>query len=259
MTKCLSLILFVVLVCSGTITGWSQSSTALSVLSGPLPNPSNGHVYYILSPSTWTAAQNMAVEMGGNLVTINNDEECDWLFDRFSFFESAPRPLWCGLNDRDHEGQFTWINGEPVTFLNWGEGEPNSTPELAASENYVFLFPSNHPGERRWRDANDYAADDLINDARWATADEGSFGCYGLVEVAPARPHAFQLNIRREAKRTFIEWPSLTSCHYQAQAANEIAGPWQNLGDAIPGNDRILTVADQTTQQSRFFRVLIVR
>ena len=38
-------------------------------------NPANGNLYHLLEPSTWTAAQAEAVELGGDLVTINDQDE----------------------------------------------------------------------------------------------------------------------------------------------------------------------------------------
>ena len=37
---------------------------------GPITNPANGHDYYLLEASTWTAAEAEAVSLGGHLVTI---------------------------------------------------------------------------------------------------------------------------------------------------------------------------------------------
>lgn len=231
-----------------------------STLSGPVPNRFNGHVYYLLGLSSWTDAQTKAVELGGNLVTINDDEECDWLYEQFSFFDGVPRPLWCGLTDQDHEGQFRWINGEPLSFLNWGRDEPNSDPEIASAENYVFLFPSANPREARWRDVNQFAADDLVDSARWATADSGSFGCHGVVEVAPANLHPIRPSIRHEPEGIVLEWQSRPNCDYQPQAGESVMGPWLNLGGAIhSGSAALLTFVEGTANNARFYRIVIIR
>lgn len=78
------------------------------ILTGPITNAANGHAYYLLSHGTWNAAQAEAIRFGGNLVTINDAVEQDWVFTTFSATEGTPRGLWIGLTDFGHEGSFTW-------------------------------------------------------------------------------------------------------------------------------------------------------
>ncbi|MBM3841302.1 MAG: hypothetical protein FJ398_25785 [Verrucomicrobia bacterium] len=34
---------------------------------------------------------------------------------------------WIGFNDEAKEGAWLWISGEPVTYINWLNGEPNNS------------------------------------------------------------------------------------------------------------------------------------
>ena len=61
-----------------------------AVLAGPITNVA-GHIYYLLTPATWTQSENEAIALGGHLVTINDDAENDWVYDTFSQFGGAPR------------------------------------------------------------------------------------------------------------------------------------------------------------------------
>ncbi|ELS04188.1 glucose/sorbosone dehydrogenase [Xenococcus sp. PCC 7305] len=82
----------------------------------------NGNQYLFTSTDlTWQESQAEAASLGGNLVTINDSVEEVWLRENFSDTE----PLWIGINDSNTEGTFHWSSGQPVTYTNWADGEPN--------------------------------------------------------------------------------------------------------------------------------------
>jgi Ca2+-binding RTX toxin-like protein len=81
----------------------------------------NNNLYILGSAGTWTNAQAQAQALGGNLVAINDAAENQFLLDSFGGSES----FWFGFTDAASEGTFTWVNGDPVTYTNWGIGEPN--------------------------------------------------------------------------------------------------------------------------------------
>jgi hypothetical protein len=55
------------------------------------------------------------------------------------------QPSWIGLNDIAQEGQWTWDNGEPLTYTNWGLQQPNDTS--SGEEDYVIIGTSG-----KWED-----------------------------------------------------------------------------------------------------------
>ena len=127
-----------------------------SVLAGPIQNPANGHDYYLLTQSNWTDAEAQAVSLGGHLATINDAAENAWVVSNFSEYEGVHRCLWIGLNDAAVEGTFVWVSGEPVTYTNWGAGEPNN---FQGNEDYVHIMNSLDIYGRYtyWNDAPDDA------------------------------------------------------------------------------------------------------
>jgi hypothetical protein len=70
----------------------------------------------------WLDAEEQAREWGGHLVTINDEEEENWLKDQFGTDDL----LWIGFNDRCKEKNWEWVSKEPVTYENWAPGEPNN-------------------------------------------------------------------------------------------------------------------------------------
>lgn len=134
------------------------------VITGPITNPSNGHTYYLLDISTWTNAELKARELGGHLVTINNQEENDWVYSTFLpcaglSGEASQGDLWIGYTDALIDGVWEWASGEKTDFVNWAPLEPNNS---LGTEKYCMIwgpywethgFPANTPG--LWNDLFD--------------------------------------------------------------------------------------------------------
>ena len=103
-------------------------------------NPANGHTYHLLEGASWSAAQARAVQLGGNLVTVNDQAEQDWLVQTFHNVGGIDLDLWTGFNDAAVEGTFVWVSGQPVTYTNWDVGEPN---DAGGIEEYCALRQNN--------------------------------------------------------------------------------------------------------------------
>ncbi len=123
-----------------------------SVLAGPVFNPANGHVYYLLSENTWTASEAEAEALGGTLAIINDPAENAWIYSTFSMFGGDPHRLWIGLTDKDVEGTFVWVTGDPLVYSNWGGDEPNNN---ATGEDYAHIFGPDEDRAPGWNDAPD--------------------------------------------------------------------------------------------------------
>ena len=80
-----------------------------------------GHLYIPGTARNWDNARAFAQSFGGDLVSVNDQAEQDFVTDRFSVLNP-----WLGLNDIDNEGTHVWANGDPVTYTNWSPGEPNT-------------------------------------------------------------------------------------------------------------------------------------
>lgn len=117
---------------SGLVLAMSAAPASAVVEAGPIVNPANGHAYYLLTPATWSGARAQAVLiLGGELVTINDAAENDWVWTAFAAY---PGPYWMGLNFDTGVDNFVWASGAPVTYLNWALGQPDDllVPGVAA-------------------------------------------------------------------------------------------------------------------------------
>lgn len=118
-----------------------------NTLTGPVRNPANCHDYYLLDLGTWYEAQLKAQDLGGELATINDSAENEWIRSTFMNFGGQDRLLWIGLSDRDVEGTFEWNDGAPLGYTNWNPGEPNDL----GNEDYVVM---NDVATGGWNDAH---------------------------------------------------------------------------------------------------------
>jgi Ca2+-binding RTX toxin-like protein len=100
------------------------------------------HYYVLTESTTWQSAQDYARKLGGNLVTISNQAEQDWLQSTFGKTSS----FWIGLNDKDEEGKFKWINSENTSYINWAPGQPD---DFNGNEDYVGM---NFGPTSKWND-----------------------------------------------------------------------------------------------------------
>lgn len=241
-------------------------SAQAGILAGPIVNPRNGHSYYLLSQSTWSNAETEAVSLGGHLATIRNEDENRWVFSKFGSYGGA---LWIGLNDRQKAFEFTWTSGEPVSYTNWGGGQPDNCNGV---EFYTHMLPRGHYAAGQW---NDYGNIETVLAAQ--------FPLYGVVEILPATSVRLQLpapsttpqsvaltNPNTAANNspqlhafTAIElsWASETNKVYRIQWTPSLDPPeWTTLEPIVSGTGTNVSVFDSTRQHPRgFYRVQIVQ
>lgn len=123
-------------------------------LAGPITNAANAHWYYLLGPTNWNAAEQIAVNLGGHLATINNVAENQWIYDTFGAFGGTERTLWLGFNDAGQENIWFWVGGAPATYVNWAPGEPNNGGGYFPNEDQALMWhPSSGYPHGSWADA----------------------------------------------------------------------------------------------------------
>lgn len=95
--------------------------------------------YVIVEGDTWEAAQANAESLGGNLATINDKGENDFLIKQLfgdnkvsekleKKFRISGEPLrgtsiWLGHVDKDLKGSYESVSGDEKVYSNWGPGE----------------------------------------------------------------------------------------------------------------------------------------
>ncbi len=95
--------------------------------------------YVIFEASSWDDAEQKARSLGGNLVTINNEEEYKWLQQKVwsenKLLNSSGNDTdesvyyFTGLNDVEEEGNYVWSSGET--------SEWNNNEDLIHRQNWI--------------------------------------------------------------------------------------------------------------------------
>ena len=88
----------------------------------------NGHTYFVspvplFTRRTWDDANAYAASLGGHLVTVEDAGEQQFLSDNIPFILFS-NTYWIGLRYSPSIGGFKWVNGTPLTYTNWGFGQP---------------------------------------------------------------------------------------------------------------------------------------
>ncbi|XP_039456404.1 CD209 antigen-like protein C [Oreochromis aureus] len=80
---------------------------------------------YLLSErsASWAEARKDCRDRGADLVVIDSPE------DQTALSNIATTEAWIGLNDKEQEGTWKWVDGTPLTLIpagNWQEGNPDN-------------------------------------------------------------------------------------------------------------------------------------
>ena len=104
----------------------------------PTPEPPKEHRYELyVEDVSWTQARAKCEELGGHLVVINDADELQKMIDLAT--EKGVNRIWIGCYRTNNS--LVWVNGDRVTFYQWGQGEPSAydyNDDIA--EDYVMLW-----------------------------------------------------------------------------------------------------------------------
>ncbi|MFT5455340.1 MAG: hypothetical protein ACI9K2_001819 [Myxococcota bacterium] len=73
---------------------------------------------------SWEDAEDVCASVGFHLPWVSSRDQNDVVRD-LADAAFGRGSTWLGLNDRSREGDFEWSSGVPVSWDNWGWGEPN--------------------------------------------------------------------------------------------------------------------------------------
>ena len=115
-------------------------------------HPHNGILYRVHDEYevTWKDAMEACRNDEAHLVVIDDENENAHVR---SLITSGS--IWIGLTDKDNEGIFVWVTGEPLVYTNWRAGEP----DLSESQDYVKQEYSGQWNDRDSDSVNRYVCE----------------------------------------------------------------------------------------------------
>ena len=106
----------------------------------------NGHYYKIFATSvSWDTAKKKCEDMGGYLACVTDEKEQVFINN----LNTSNRRVWIG-GFRDDIFRWRWVSGEPWSYENWADGEPNNSENVVSNENCVAIWNS----RGQWNDLN---------------------------------------------------------------------------------------------------------
>jgi|TARA_B110000902_G_C14285849_1_gene578742 gliding motility-associated-like protein len=116
----------------------------------------NGFNYYFdRTIRSWTAARENAVRACSDLAMFDSMPENAYVHSQItaklpSSFQTIHFGMIQDTNASDYSepaGGWRWLNGDTLTFTNWGPSEPSNTPGCVGSERWGTIWPSG-----KWND-----------------------------------------------------------------------------------------------------------
>ena len=126
-------------------------------------------MFEVSTPINWLDAQSSCAIWGGDLTSITTERENNYLN---TLITSSVGNCWIGLNDRDVEGTYTWIDGTTVSYTNW-----TGTPPNTANNDCVQI---NNAGNGMWESVSC----DVTLNAFLCKRDSSSTVTIGMLENA---------------------------------------------------------------------------
>ncbi|MCI6647040.1 MAG: hypothetical protein MSH16_05290 [Oscillospiraceae bacterium] len=123
----------------------------------PTPAPvQSEHTYTLYKEDvSWNRAADNCINLGGNLVVINDEAEFKTVTDLADSY--GVTFVWVGGFRKD--GQIAWVNGETSDYYPWAAGEPSYRDADGTAENFLLLWKQN--GTWVYNDSRDNPAADF--------------------------------------------------------------------------------------------------
>ncbi|MES2389751.1 MAG: lectin-like protein [Bacteroidota bacterium] len=119
----------------------------------------NGNKYFVSRRrESWGRARHICDSAGGHMASITSEEERAFVAQLID--NEAVQTAWLGATDSLQEGDWQWVTGEPFTYMNWNEGEPNDLASASCrneGEDFLTMYYANG----KWNDLDSWRCNQL--------------------------------------------------------------------------------------------------
>ncbi len=191
-----------------------------------------GSSYYkIVNGPSWTEAESNAVALGGHLVSINDAEEDNFVWENLGKTASykggehnayEANHVFIGATDIDSKGTWKWLDGSNMSYSNWTPGEPSNTN----SENYVVYQAVNGVDGQgtyagKWNNARDeYYKDQLVDSHIYGIA-EVPLSYFSISDLTITEGNSGNITISRTGGSNSTQVVNLVSSFGTATAGSD--------------------------------------
>lgn len=218
-----------------------QSWSAL--VQWPIAQGGNDHFYELVpAPAgiSWSNANIAATNRGGYLATITSAAENTFVFNLATpdatVWYSGYGPWLGGVQPAgsvEPAGGWAWVTGEPFTYRNWAQGQPNNNQNEDRLQ-----FGGQADRSSAWNDINQNST----NFTR------------GFIVEYDHHPNATTLYVAiKDSEQIQLTWPSRLNISYTIEWTDDLNGQW-NVLTTIVGNGATLTVNDSLANKARYYR-----
>ena len=167
------------------VAALSTGAMAQNVGGSIIQNSDNGNYYQRflnaqLYQGTWQEAQDFAVSIGGNLVSITSQTEQNFIDSNFRYYNTTSL-LGLLTGGKKVNGSWTWSDGSAWSYTNWQPGQPDAWGGQDVMH-YVGNNGNGPIGATLW--------DDYWGDSAGGISNYGLYGYSGFIVEWTSTPAA---------------------------------------------------------------------
>ena len=208
----------------GSATNWSRSTDRFGLSNRAVQSTNTGRLALhagsfaqVSGSYSWSQARTNANARGGRLAVVDSSP-------KQQVIASLGLTGWIGLNDETTEASWKWVNGNSLSYQNWGPNEPNGGISGMRDEDYAQVVPG---GE--WID-NIGTTDRYILE----TTNPSVTSCYWVrFDSFPSTNAVIQTNIETALVLEVVSGPSLRlkrgGFNYATFAAPLVTNTWHHI------------------------------